>query len=470
MAGAVEADVATPHKRHHLRLGPQQLTLLSAVITALQQRGIGAGVSMWRNTGKSIGLHSVKKAVAAAKVKAADEGPTIQPGLSAHARKRQSSLVYARHSDPKAHEHATIGASAAAEANGTSFDLSELGDGDGSDGCDSLSDSGGEWIFVNPGDGGQEVARKIAAAVEAARPKLDKWEAQEFRRSVLIVKESEDAIGPIIDQLKGVSADVERRDAAAAAKRAAIQERCLRVLQALLKADASLQVHMDNMGVTSVMLRTLAAPSTQENFEAALELGIALLDGGNRKVQQTIYKELSSAGTNAVLSSLAHTLNTECNKVDLYFSEQRQHEWYAAVLEPHLSEAIKPRPDGAEEVLAGQLRASETRGSGAVRALVRAVAEAQQQALATRDKTFTVVLKPKPSAPSSMDPTLANRVLLLIECMCEGHYGEMQAIAHAVYRVSPLAPSAPVTLTHRGPLSLRMRRTSCVRRPTCARR
>ena len=104
----------------------------------------------------------------------------------------------------------------------------------------------------------------------------------------------------------------------------AFQERCLRVLKALLKGDTTMQDKLNEMGVTRVMVRMLASPSTPRNFEAALELGTALADGGNVRVQRTIYAELAASGSNDALASIAHALNSQCNKLQMHFLEQKQ--------------------------------------------------------------------------------------------------------------------------------------------------
>ena len=390
--GAVEADAKSPGARTSLSLGPHQLTLFSAVVQALTDKGIGAGSSAWRNLGLRAGLKSVTRSVAAQRSGGGSGGGGS--GGSAHARARQQTLVDAKHRDPSTPSNDEDGEGA-------------LGGEDGSD--------EGDWLVIERDDGGLEVASKIAAAVEAARSELEAWEAQEFNRSVLIFKENDEAIRPIIDQLNGAS-------------ESSIQERCLKVLQALLRADTSLQVMLNDMGVTAVMLHTLAAPSSVNNFQAALELGIALLDGGNRTVQRTIFEELSSSGSNNVLSSLVSSLNRDCHKIQLHFLEGKQQTWYNGVLEPHVKEATAPRPLRLDDktVRRGSV---QIRGSGA--ALSRAVADAQQRAADARKGFFeadapSAIKKKKKASLSSMDSTLASLVLVLIECVTEEHYAEMQ--------------------------------------------
>ena len=384
---AVEADMAHAGNRRHLSLGPQQLTLLSAVVGTLNEKGIGAGPSVWGNLGMRLGLASASRAPVktAVKIPVKTSIPT-SPG------------------SPRSPKHELL-----------EFTDDANADGEGGE--------PGEWMQIYDYDGGADVASKIAATVEAARPKLEAWEAQEFHRAVLIFNDDEDAIRPIIDQLQGASAETSEVSAT-------IQERCLRVLQALLTAQPSLQDRLNDMGVTSVMLKTLASPSTPSTLEAALELGIALCDGGNRHVQETIYKELSSSGSNAALASLAHALNRDCNKIQLHFMEQKQLSWYAGVLEAHVAEAVAPRPSRGEDRTLRKKSNIVARGSSA--ALARAVVEAQEQ------KDFEGSLRageearvlPK-KAVASVDTRLANLVLLLMESMTEGHYAEMQDFLRA---------------------------------------
>ena len=163
-------------------------------------------------------------------------------------------------------------------------------------------------------DGGHAVALKVAAATAAAGGRLKAWEAEEFARSVLIFKESDETIRPIIDQLKSAPSDGLDNDAD---RLAAIQERCLRVLQALLRGDTTMQEKLNQMGVTSVIVRMFAAPSSPKIFEAALELGTALLDGGNTRVQKTVFTELSTSGSNDALASIASALNSQCQKIQM---------------------------------------------------------------------------------------------------------------------------------------------------------
>ena len=90
---------------------------------------------------------------------------------------------------------------------------------------------------------------KVVAAMEATRERLDAWEAEEFQRSVRIFKESKEAIWPIVDQLREGNDETARRDSTAAAEGNEVRERCLRVLQALVRAEPSLQGTLNDMGV-----------------------------------------------------------------------------------------------------------------------------------------------------------------------------------------------------------------------------
>ena len=89
------------------------------------------------------------------------------------------------------------------------------------------------------------------------------------------------------------------------------------MLQALLRGDPTMQEKLNQMGVTSVMVHMFAAPSSPKIFEAALELGTALLDGGNTRVQKTIFTELSTSGSNDALASIALALNSACRKIQM---------------------------------------------------------------------------------------------------------------------------------------------------------
>ena len=426
VSSAISADNADGTRRQHLSLGPHQLTLLSAVVHTLQLKGIGAGTSSWRNTGLKLGLASVRKANAGMIVRS---GKKSSDGISAHERARRLKLSATKHSakmldvgapspsrDPFSPVDARSNADSASKGNGVNAPAAAPAAGE-SDGQSHL------LLKIENSDGGLEVAKKIAAAVKLSQPKLEAWEAEEFHKSVLIFKESEDAVRPIIDQLKVTASDLDRRDASAIAATAAIQERCLRVLQALLRAEASLQDLLNDMGVTGVMVTALNTRSTPNIFEAALELGIALLDGGNARVQRTVYRELCNS-SNSALAALSHALNEQCRSILTLFLEEKQHQWYAGVLEPHLHEAKVRRSKAA---LLSKRTANSAASRGSCAALSNLVSKAMaHQADAILDDSGRQLDASSPKSSETPGSRLANKVLLFLECLCEGHYGEMQ--------------------------------------------
>ena len=95
----------------------------------------------------------------------------------------------------------------------------------------------------------------------------------------------------------------------------------------------------------------VAAPATDVVFEAALELGIALLDGGNKRVQHTIHHEITASGSNAALAQLSHALNRQCHKILTFFSEQKTK---APVGKRWIWDAVKyPHPTKGHGYVAG---------------------------------------------------------------------------------------------------------------------
>ena len=332
---AVAADVADiadgeGGTRALLQLGPHQLTLLAACVHALEKKGIGAGASLWRNVSSAFGLASKRQPRAAAAPTpsgAAAPAPNAanaqstslsrppspkkeSSGLSAHARRRKATLSDLKDDDDDEGAPADQADQATAGAGSSAGAADEKGTT--TDGQPSKR----RLLLIEDDDNGLAASCKIGEIVSANRAWLEAWATQEFENSVRLFKEDKESLRPVIDQLKGKSSEARVSPAAAAAS-AWMQERCLRVLQALLAAEPSLQNRLDAMGVTSVVLATLAAPSTPRSFDAALELGIALLDNGNRRVQTTVYATLSSAGSNAPLASLASTLHTVVHKVEM---------------------------------------------------------------------------------------------------------------------------------------------------------
>ena len=439
---AVEADEIGPAARKLLCVGPHQLTLLSAVVGAIEAKGIGAGKSMWRNLGLSLGLSPVAKSVQFSLDMSARPPPPVSPpkspdasGLSAHARLRRAKLSDLQDEGG--------GAPCSQGADGSSSSAGNTGSA-GSGGAAGSAPR----VLIDRTDGGVDISQKMAAAVAAVQPRLDAWAAQEFENSMRIFKESDEAIRPLIDQLKSESA-----------ASAQMQEHCLRVLQALLRAEPALQNSLDRKGVTAVMVRTLAAPSTPQSFDAALELGIALLDGGNRQTQTTVYATLSSGGSNAPLAALAQAFNGQCRKIETLFMEQKQQAWYNSVLSPHLHIAAASRPLRRNEDANRHRGGALIRGSSA--ALSKAVSDAQEATRAEARAEAQAVAEAEAGSDADasgagggalsggalsssgggsggggtivpakkaelVDPSLANQVLLLVECMCECQYGVMK--------------------------------------------
>jgi hypothetical protein len=205
----------------------------------------------------------------------------------------------------------------------------------------------------------------------------------------------------------------DERDPAARAAGDAIRERCLRVLKALLMAEPSMANQLDEMGVTAEVVRMLVASSTSSTFEATLELGVALLGEGNRRVQQTFFDTLSSSDSNAALAALAATLNAQCQRQMTFFTEQKQQGWYKTLFEPNLGHTASARLLRRDED-ANRLRGSLLcRGSSS--ALSRFVVDAQSR----------VVQQARAPVPSAADPKLAVHALLLLQNMCRMQFAEM---------------------------------------------
>lgn len=452
---AVSADDSSAGSRAQLSLGPHQLTILAACVQALEDKGIGAGASMWKNValtfrgsaaskgpygsplpktvggGEGGGGGGVVSTPGGAPPMAGSTAPST--GLSAHARRRKMTLSDLKDEDEA--ERDGSGGSSDASKGGRAMRGGEgsSGGGGGGSGSDSR-----KRLYIEYSDDGMAVGRKIAAAVQSSQPWIEAWATQGFENSVRIFKnddaspddeEGGDSLRPVIDQLRGGdSADAKRLGPDAAAASSLMKEHCLRVLQALLTAEPTLQDQLNRMGVTAVMLNTLAAPSTEKGYNAALELGIALLDDGNRRVQSTVYATLASAGSNATLSSFANTLNGVVHKIEMcvftnelmhrpdfcttspspleedksfssdclrihftssllsprlyrYFTEQKQNDWYTSILAPHLSIAAAARPLRLDED-ANRQRGGR-RGRGSSSALCFAVTAAQAEARAT---------------------------------------------------------------------------------------
>ena len=104
VTGAVEADAKSPGTRHSLSLGPHQLTLFSAVVQALTDKGIGEGPSAWKLLGLRAGLKTRRAGASSTSAAQQRSGGGGSPGGgasgSAHARARQQTLVDAKHRDP----------------------------------------------------------------------------------------------------------------------------------------------------------------------------------------------------------------------------------------------------------------------------------------------------------------------------------------------------------------------------------
>jgi len=103
----------------------------------------------------------------------------------------------------------------------------------------------------NHGTGGAALAAQLRRAYGEAEAALEEWQLEEFTSSVQTYKEcGEEAIQPIIQQLNAAARhhDVEMRD------------RGLKILQALLEADPSMQAALNDMGATAVMLQARSRP------------------------------------------------------------------------------------------------------------------------------------------------------------------------------------------------------------------
>ena len=446
-------------------LSAHQRTLLSAVVSALQEKGIGMGVSMWGNAGKH--MHLTPRGPVGGKD---GRGMTYGKKTAAQAAPATSQSVKGQ-SVTELAKNKTITAKFRGAKKMKQGQRPVVDDQKAADAAQTVA-----RLAIERTDSGLLVATRIQDAMEVARPQLGVWEGEEFNRAVLIFKTSLHRVQPIIDQLKATAVR-DSGDLAAAAVAAQIQERCLRVLTALLRAEPALQAQLNDMGVTQVMVRALASPASDAILEAALDLGIALLDGGNAHVQHTIYREITSSGSNASLVNLAHMLNQQCHKFLTFFLEQKQVIWYSSILRPHLQQVAEvnaamrdrsarwvnarrfgrrgsmaalylaveahlaelpdvppplpaaPAPAPAPAPAVGGRRASawgELAAAKAANDAEAAATEASDASGEAAESAAPAQQAPAGAGDSVIDPSLASKVLLFLECICEGHYADMQ--------------------------------------------
>lgn len=170
--------------------------------------------------------------------------------------------------------------------------------------------------------GGMVVASQLRDAYRAALPWLEQWKLDDFAQSVSTFEKcGEEALDPIIGMLTDGGGDLTGL---------VTKERGLRVLSALLDANSSIQVPLNAMGATQVVLETLAAGG--RTFNAALDLGIKLLIGGNRQVQGTIRLLFETGQCTAALSQLTQELAKHCQTISFYYLERRQNVAYLEML------------------------------------------------------------------------------------------------------------------------------------------
>ena len=458
----------------HLALSAPQRTLLSTILMALKDKGIGMGQSAWANAGLRMGISAVLKphrkldAKAAAQAqKEAEMTKMVMTAVNRETRPDPNDVFAAVNDIVKEGKSGIAAADVAklAAQNGATGAIKYI-QGEIQGGEDEVvsgvpvkpaEEEGSprkeecssrkpydDLLWIYDSETGLEVVTKIGDALELVRSKIEKWEEMDFREAVGVFREPRDAVRPLIDQLKMTSTSLTSGQNAARdrAAIALVQASCLRVLQALLKGDKgvnqTMQTRLNDMGVTQVMVRALGTSDSDQTFEAALELGTALLEGGNVRVQQTIYRELRDSGTNMSLARLSQALNRQCRKIRTFFSEQEQALWYAKVLEPHLEQAREAwrsgRPFNSTQSLGrrGSMAALHQAVQATVAAGERELAEAA--AAEQRRRNPFQQRRPERSAGQRVDGErtgvidlrLACKVLIFIECATEGHYTDMQ--------------------------------------------
>ena len=234
---------------------------------------------------------------------------------------------------------------------------------------------------------------------------------------MLIVKEAKDAIGRS-DQLKGISSSGEDH---------AMHERCLRVLQALLRTD-TLQ-EQPALGVTSVMVRTLGTP-TAPRISTPRWSSASRSSTAATHTSKTIFKELSTAGSNDALAALSHALNAERQNLHVFRAAELPdvvRGCWRRTCATVAASAAPQRTQWYDRIRAGRARARQPRSARRGRRMRRAAggdsAAPGAPASASDDDSASDASAKK---SSSVDTDLASKVLLFMESVCEGHYADMQ--------------------------------------------